>query len=79
MCVTQTLQNIQNVTGTITISVLSSWLSNGLPDSVFSNNVVCTNCVKQSYNVINQEAPTLINSSTTSNLSTTCGASFVGQ
>jgi len=77
LCVTQTLQNIQNVTGTITVSVLFSWISNGLPDTVYSSNVVCTNCVKQTYNVINQDAPTFLNSSTTSTLSTTCGASFV--
>ncbi|KAF8226425.1 hypothetical protein L208DRAFT_365646 [Tricholoma matsutake] len=77
LCVTETLKNVESVQGPVTISTVSSWLTNGIPQSLLTSNISCTNCVKQTYNVISSQAPTLLASTTSTSLRNTCGASFI--
>jgi len=53
-CVTETLTNIQNVYGTVTLSNLFDIFP---ANNSFPSNITCTNCVKQTYNIIVQEFP----------------------
>lgn len=78
LCVTETLKNVESVQGPVTISTVSSWLTNGIPQSLLTSNISCTNCVKQTYNVISSQAPTLLASTTSTSLRNTCGASLIG-
>ncbi|KAF9012439.1 hypothetical protein BDQ17DRAFT_1232492 [Cyathus striatus] len=73
-CVTQTLTNLQSVTGTLTLSEISALISN--PPTNLPSNVTCTNCVKAAYNIVNQTAPSLV-SDVTSSLQSQCGTSFL--
>lgn len=78
LCVTQTLNNLQSADGTLTISMIMSLISGGVPQSLNKSSVACTNCNKASYNLIKQQ-PALLGNTTTASLQNTCGASFVGQ
>jgi len=77
LCVTQTLKNIEGVSGPVMLSNTSSLARNGIVNTLLSNNATCTNCIKQSYNLISQQAPVLLGNTTTASLQNTCGTSFV--
>lgn len=73
-CVTQTLNNIQSTTGSLSLSNIIG-LTTKAPN--LPANVTCTNCIKQAYNIINAAYPSLL-ASASSDLNTQCGASFLG-
>jgi len=76
LCITETLTNIQNTVGSLTLSSIVSEMnsivsaSNGVPSSI-----VCTNCVKSAYNILNGVGGAPQGAS--SALSNECGSSFV--
>ncbi|KAF9474545.1 hypothetical protein BDN70DRAFT_866068 [Pholiota conissans] len=72
-CVTQTLTNIQNAVGNLSISNIAQIIAN--PPSTIPANVSCTDCIKAAYNVINHDVPSLVSDSASS-LQSQCGASF---
>jgi hypothetical protein len=48
--------------------------ADGLPKGI-----VCSDCVKEAYNILKQDEPSLVNDdSVTEGLTQTCGASFIG-
>lgn len=73
-CVTQTLTNIEAVTGTLTITRVGALLAGGWTSVTLPPNVTCTNCIKASYNILNQVDSDYFPNTT---LTETCGASFV--
>ncbi|KAI0823306.1 hypothetical protein BC628DRAFT_1384035 [Trametes gibbosa] len=78
LCVTETLNNIEPYTGTLTIAnieALSSQIMGGTVPNVPSN-VTCTDCTKAAYGIVQQNFDGLI-SGFSNDVSTTCGASFV--
>jgi len=74
-CVTQTLTNLQNILGTLTVSNVVSHVEKEAQTS-FPTNVTCTDCVQAAYNVINQQFPSVA-SQELSTLESQCGSSFV--
>ncbi|KAF5346725.1 hypothetical protein D9756_010384 [Leucocoprinus leucothites] len=76
MCLTQMIESIQTVEGTITLDDLLSTLETGFDVSSFPVNVTCTDCNKAIYNVLKQGIPSLSPDITTG-LAKTCGASFI--
>jgi hypothetical protein len=76
-CVTQTLTNIQNVVGTLTLSNILSLAVNPAGINLPSN-VTCTDCIKEAYNIIEENYPSLL-SGEQSTLQSTCGSSFTGE
>ncbi|KDQ57754.1 hypothetical protein JAAARDRAFT_130475, partial [Jaapia argillacea MUCL 33604] len=78
LCITQTLNNLQSVIGPITMSnleVLIPQITSGSSNVTFPNNVTCTNCIKESYNIIAQNIPSSAGSFQ-SPLASQCGTSF---
>ncbi|KAF8897059.1 hypothetical protein CPB84DRAFT_1781457 [Gymnopilus junonius] len=73
-CVTQTLTNIQNVVGPLTLNNIVQIASNATTTTLPSN-VTCTNCVKAAYNIINSAIPSLTSDSAPA-VQSECGASF---
>lgn len=79
LCVTQTLTNLQSSTGTLSISGIIALVPNLLGGG-FANipkNETCTNCLKESYNLISQMQPNPFNSDAQSAISNQCGADFI--
>ncbi|KAJ6499176.1 hypothetical protein C8R45DRAFT_106585 [Mycena sanguinolenta] len=75
-CITQTLTNIQSILGTLSIDNIGTVITNAFTStSSLPANVSCTNCVKQAYNILNQDFPSAA-SSVGSDLNSECGASF---
>jgi len=77
-CVTETLTNVQSITGTVSIDEISKLVSTvvgggslGLP-----SNTTCTSCTKAAYNVVNTNFPGLF-STEDATVQSTCGAEFV--
>jgi len=69
-CVTETLTNVETVTGPLTIANISAEPPTSLP-----SNVSCTDCNKASYNILVKEAPPI--ASTVQNaLQTVCNSTF---
>ena len=82
LCITETLNNLQPYTGDLTITNLESYVSAIMSGGSIPNipsNVTCTDCVKASYSIVSQSFGDLIPSSVSSDLSSTCGSSFVGE
>jgi hypothetical protein len=79
LCVTQTLSNIETVTGTLTIDKFVMVLTEvtGGQHSSLNGVDLCTPCIKQFYNVFKTDLPTFFNQSDTDALQAACGASFV--
>ncbi|KAG5651750.1 hypothetical protein H0H81_007603 [Sphagnurus paluster] len=76
-CLTGTLRNIESNTGGTmnlnesNIKTITDALKKGLPSSV-----VCTDCMKGAYSIINQQLPGSFSDSTTKYATDTCGAAF---
>ncbi|THH26917.1 hypothetical protein EUX98_g7270 [Antrodiella citrinella] len=82
LCVTETLTNVQNATGTTLsgsdlVSVLVSILSG--QTSKIPPSALCTDCNKAAFNIINSDFPDLSNGSVNvdGNISSVCGADFI--
>jgi len=77
LCVTETLTNVQNVTGTLTVNEVSTLLSDlvggGGPN--LPSNITCTSCTKAAYTIANKDFPDLISSEKTA-IEQTCGTAF---
>ncbi|KAG6852868.1 hypothetical protein C0991_008478, partial [Blastosporella zonata] len=73
-CITQILTNVQEITGTISLSNAVSLASASTDNATLPANVACTDCVKAIYNTVNTAIPGLFNSDS---VQETCGASFV--
>jgi len=74
-CVTQSLTNIQTTTGvTLNVNELGVLASGGYSSLNLPSNVICTNCAKAAYNILEPIDPTLIPQATVQG---ECGASFV--
>jgi len=78
LCVTQTLSNIESVTGTLTINKISQ-ISSSVDGSSINGVNLCTPCIKQMYNVANADFPAVFGKGTTiaSDVQARCGASFI--
>ncbi|KIM40213.1 hypothetical protein M413DRAFT_446381 [Hebeloma cylindrosporum] len=72
-CVTQTLTNIQDTVGTLSLTNLAQIALN--PPTSLPANVTCTNCVKAAYNIINTDVPSIV-ADVAPALQSQCGASF---
>jgi len=80
LCVTQTLSNVETVTGTLTIDKLSTVVSAIAGGNTSSLNGVnlCTPCDKQIYNTAKNDFPAIFGQGAlASDVRNTCGASFV--
>jgi hypothetical protein len=77
-CSIQALTNIQSIIGTLDLdSYLNSTaiLTVPLP---YPANVTCTDCIKETYNILKAEFPNSV-TNITSALQSLCGSAFVGQ
>jgi len=77
LCVPELLTDIQASVGTISLSTIIRII----PDFITGNsslpqNVTCSNCVKQGFNIIQTDFPSLLPASASSDLSSTCGSAF---
>jgi hypothetical protein len=73
-CITQSLTNIQSVTGTLNVPELESLFAGGYGNVTLPANLTCTNCAKATYNIFEPVDPSLIPKAT---VEAECGASFV--
>jgi len=76
-CTTQTLQNVEKATGTMTLNdtnvvSLAKAINKGLDASI-----VCSNCNKGAFSIINQDVPGTFDDSVKQAASAKCGASFI--
>jgi len=80
LCITQTLSNVETVTGTLTLTKIAQLvpaIATGQNSSLQGVNL-CTPCVKQIYNVAKNGFPTVFGTGNiASNVQANCGASFV--
>lgn len=79
LCLTETLTNLEPYTGTLTVSNIEAVASQIVAGTVPSvpSNVTCTDCSKAAFNLVEQNFNGLL-SGYSSDVSTTCGSSFVG-
>ncbi|RDB26402.1 hypothetical protein Hypma_006878 [Hypsizygus marmoreus] len=75
-CATQTLKNIETLTGTMSLNdddvvALATAGREGFP-----SNVTCTNCMKGAFTIFNQELPGFISKANAKYATDTCGADF---
>jgi len=75
-CITQTLTNIQNILGTLSLSNVADVIENAAKANSIPSNVTCTNCVKEAYNIFSQDFPSA-SSGLKSQLQSECGASMI--
>jgi hypothetical protein len=73
-CLTETLTNLESVTGPLTLANLAKLAHN--PPTNLPANITCTDCIKATYNIFVQDFPTMV-SGLKPTLETQCGASFV--
>ncbi|KAJ6625512.1 hypothetical protein B0H10DRAFT_2001654 [Mycena sp. CBHHK59/15] len=74
-CVTQTLTNIQNILGTLSLNNIGTIITTALSTTTIPSNVTCTDCTKEAYNILNKNFPSLV-SSEASAVQSECGSSF---
>ncbi|KAF5380390.1 hypothetical protein D9615_004521 [Tricholomella constricta] len=74
-CITQTLTNIERFVGEpLTVSKVVALVLRVNGDSIPSN-VTCTNCIKEGYNILNHDIPSLV-SDVGPSAQAQCGVSF---
>jgi hypothetical protein len=71
-CITQTLTNIQDTVGTLTLANVAQLV---VSPPTLPANITCTNCIKAAYSVIHTDAPTLV-ADVAPALQSQCGADF---
>ncbi|OJT09268.1 hypothetical protein TRAPUB_14265 [Trametes pubescens] len=78
LCVTETLNNLEPYTGTLTVSNIEAVASQIVAGTVpnVPSNVTCTDCTKAAFNLVEQNFNGLL-SGFSSDVSTTCGSSFI--
>ncbi|CAK5281591.1 unnamed protein product [Mycena citricolor] len=75
-CITQTLSSLQTSLGTLSLNSIGTVISNAFKSNLrLPSNVTCTDCVKEAYNVLNQDFPSTGSALSTS-LQNQCGSSF---
>ncbi|KAH9978545.1 hypothetical protein BGW80DRAFT_1557235 [Lactifluus volemus] len=81
LCAVDQLYDIQNKSGTVSVDslipILPQLLTAGLPVYGLPQNLSCTNCTKEAYNIIIVNDPLAITSGANSSISSQCGASFI--
>ncbi|KAI0356253.1 hypothetical protein OH77DRAFT_1423864 [Trametes cingulata] len=77
LCLTETLNNLEPYTGALSVSNIESLASQIMGGTVpnLPSNVTCTDCTKAAYNIVQQKFGDLT-SGFSSDISSTCGASF---
>jgi len=73
-CLTETLTNLETVTGPLTLSNLAKLAQS--PPTTVPANITCTDCNKEVYNIFATDFPALV-TDLKPNLQTQCGAAFV--
>ncbi|KAG5641203.1 hypothetical protein DXG03_005774 [Asterophora parasitica] len=74
-CVTQTLTNIQDIVGPLTVQTTLALFSGNSNLTELPSNVTCTSCAKAAYNIVNAEVPGFLGANS-EDLQAVCGASF---
>jgi hypothetical protein len=80
MCITEELNNVQNVIGPLSINNLFSSLT-----SMFTNpanipkNDTCTACTQAAFTIAKQDFPSLFNGNTQQTIASECGPDFIGE
>ncbi|KAG6808445.1 hypothetical protein H0H93_016917, partial [Arthromyces matolae] len=75
-CVTGTLRNVEALTGSLSLNdsnlaSIANYVQKGFPASV-----ICTNCMKGAYTLLNQSLPGSFSASDTKYATDLCGAAF---
>jgi hypothetical protein len=79
LCVTETLTGIQNSFGTLSASGIEKIFTDLFSGkTTVPKSITCSDCTKASYNILKTNFPDYV-TDLTSNLSTECGSSFVGE
>ncbi|KAJ3733457.1 hypothetical protein DFJ43DRAFT_1067231 [Lentinula guzmanii] len=73
-CVTETLTNLQDAVGNLSLTNIAALVASGNSTSIPSN-VTCSNCVKAAYNTVDTAFPGLLDSEN-STIQGECGTSF---
>lgn len=76
---TQTLKNIESITGTMNLNDNDITALTTAGSAGFPANVTCTNCMKGAFTIVNQELSGTISTADTKYATDTCGASFAGE
>ncbi|KAJ7446186.1 hypothetical protein B0H11DRAFT_1746190, partial [Mycena galericulata] len=74
-CITETLTNIQNILGTLSLNNIGNVAANAFTTSTIPSNVTCSNCIKEAYNVLESSFPATA-STAASALQSECGSDF---
>jgi len=78
LCPTEILTDIQNSFGTLSITGIETLVGSYIAgNATVPKDATCSDCTKESFNLINQNFPGLIPSGTSNNLSAECGSSFI--
>ncbi|KAF9463877.1 hypothetical protein BDZ94DRAFT_1257666 [Collybia nuda] len=75
-CVTQTLKNLESIIGPLSVDNVIQVVGKGFNFSAIPENMTCTNCIKEAYNVIKQDFPMLDDPETTQAIQGQCSADF---
>ncbi|KAF5381970.1 hypothetical protein D9615_004276 [Tricholomella constricta] len=75
-CVSGSLRNIEAITGTMSLDANNLVSIAGAAKKGFPSSVICTNCMKGAYSIINKELPGAFTDSDTKYATDTCGAQF---
>ena len=76
-CLTEELKLAQDVFGILSLANFDKIVQKATGLEKPPKNIVCTNCVKQGYNIYKKELPEVVSNLETS-LQNTCGADFTG-
>ncbi|KAG5734906.1 hypothetical protein E4T56_gene13910 [Termitomyces sp. T112] len=76
-CVTGTLRNVEVLTGTMNLNVTDIRSIANLVKEGFPSSVVCTDCMKGAFTLMNQTMPGSFSTSDIKRATELCGASFV--
>ncbi|EMD32049.1 hypothetical protein CERSUDRAFT_88347 [Gelatoporia subvermispora B] len=77
LCVTETLVNVQQSTGNLTVDNIESLVTQVMSGSVpnIPESAICQDCTQAAYSILSQALPSIF-SQTTSFVSSVCGQSF---
>ena len=76
-CLASTLNDIQSVSGPLTLNSLIQLVTLGNVPNIPSN-VTCSDCTKAAYNILRSDVPSIV-SDTSGELQQQCGANFTGK
>ncbi|OCH86361.1 hypothetical protein OBBRIDRAFT_783397 [Obba rivulosa] len=79
LCVTETLNNIQQATGTLSIdnleSLITQIMGGSLPSLNIPESALCTDCTQAAFEILDQSFTSVVNQ-TSSTVSSVCGTGF---